>query len=71
LVPDPLQLRTRTANRFTPLATPNAAPPTVPETCVPWPLQSMPLRPSPTASKATRARRPNVVCVTRMPVSMM
>src|SRR5437899_6578240 len=50
LVPDPLQLRTRTATSATPFATPYVAPPTVPETCVPWPLQSWPSCPSPTAS---------------------
>ena len=38
--PLPLQFSTRTATRLTPLATPYVEPPTVPATCVPWPLQS-------------------------------
>src|SRR5438270_3282786 len=42
-VPEPLQSSTRTATSVTPFATPYVLPPTVPETCVPWPLQSMPL----------------------------
>jgi hypothetical protein len=40
VVPLPLQSRTRTAYSVTLLATPHVVPPTVPATCVPWPLQS-------------------------------
>src|SRR4051794_39859180 len=43
--PEPLQSRTRTARSIAPLATPKRAPATVPETCVPCPLQSCPLPP--------------------------
>src|SRR3954451_14454286 len=38
--PEPLQSSTRTARSSAPLATPNFVPATVPDTCVPWPLQS-------------------------------
>src|SRR5438270_2274696 len=70
-VPEPWQLRTRTATSETPLATPYVEPPTVPETCVPCPLQSMPFCPSPTSSTPTDARPPNCECEVRMPVSTM
>src|SRR2546423_13784768 len=43
--PEPEQSRTRTARRSAALATPYCAPPTVPATWVPWPLQSCPLPP--------------------------
>src|SRR5262245_62001800 len=39
-VPLPSQPSTRTATRLTAFATPYVAPPTVPATWVPWPLQS-------------------------------
>ena len=77
MVPEPLQSRTRTATRSTFLATPYVVPPTIPATCVPWPWQSWPFRPSATASKPTRARlrfdrgvRVNWRWVVRMPVSI-
>ncbi len=38
---DPLQSATLTPTRETPFATPYVAPPRVPATCVPWPLQSL------------------------------
>src|SRR5512133_3772028 len=71
VVPLPEQLSTRTATSVTPFATPYVAPPTVPDTCVPCPLQSTPFWPSPTASKPTEARPPNSLCDVRMPVSTM
>ena len=71
LVPEPLQLSTRTATSVTALATPYVAPPTVPDTCVPCPLQSWPFCPSPMASYPTPARPPKSVCDVLMPVSMM
>src|SRR2546422_11601014 len=40
VVPLPEQSSTRTATNVTPLAIPYVAPPTVPDTCVPCPLQS-------------------------------
>jgi hypothetical protein len=52
------------------LATPWALPPTVPATCVPWPLQSSAVPPS-TASWPLVARPPKSWWVVRMPVSMM
>src|SRR5205085_6022975 len=70
-VPEPEQLRTRTAMSETPFATPYVEPPTVPATCVPCPAQSMPFWPSPTSSTPTDARPPNCVCEIRMPVSTM
>src|SRR5687768_15608820 len=39
-LPEPPQSSTRTATSVTFLATPYVDPPTVPATCVPWPLQS-------------------------------
>src|SRR5438270_6083678 len=54
--PDPEQSRTRTARRSAPFATPKRAPPTVPATWVPWPLQSCPLPPK--ASYTAEARPP-------------
>src|SRR5262245_57066743 len=69
--PEPEQLNTRTAYSITFLATPKVLPPTVPATCVPWPLQSLPFCPSLTASWPTDARPPNSLCEIRMPVSMM
>src|SRR6266545_1156290 len=71
VVPEPVQSRTRTANRRAFFATPQVAPPTVPDTCVPWPLQSFVPLPSFTAVKAPEARPPKSTCVVRMPVSMM
>src|SRR5215213_924101 len=38
--PEPPQSSTRTATSFTSFAMPYLEPPTVPDTCVPWPLQS-------------------------------
>ncbi len=57
--PEPLQSSTRTPRSMTLLATPYVEPPIVPETCVPWPLQSAPLPPN--ASKTFEARPPNCV----------
>src|SRR5438105_7873045 len=71
VVPLPLQLRTRTATSVTAFATPYVEPPTVPETCVPWPLQSEAEPPGVTSSTPLIARPPNWVWVNRMPVSMM
>ncbi len=68
--PEPPQSRTRTATRSTSLATPHFAPPTVPATCVPCPLQSFVPLPSLIAEKPLVARPSNVLCVMRMPVSM-
>ena len=42
----PVQPNTRTGTSRTDLATPQVAPPIVPATCVPWPLQSLVPRPS-------------------------
>eukprot|EP00128_Syssomonas_multiformis_P010293 Colp12_sorted_trinity150504_noHs@10415 len=56
-VPDPEQSRTLTATRLTFLATPYVMPPIVPDTCVPWPLQSTPFPPK--ASNPKVAREPN------------
>jgi hypothetical protein len=67
--PLPAQFSTRTATRLTALATPYSPPPTVPATCVPWPLQSCPFCPSPMKSAPTEARPPNSLCPVRMPVS--
>src|SRR5919205_107767 len=69
--PLPLQPSTRTATSVTALATPYVEPPTVPETCVPWPLQSAAEPPAVTSSTPLIARPPNCVWVYRMPVSMM
>src|SRR6266545_4452211 len=69
-LPLPLQSSTRTATSWTRLATPNSAPPTVPATCVPWPLQSS-ARPPSMASNPLVARPPKVRWLNRMPVSMM
>src|SRR5919202_472404 len=52
--PLPVQSSTRTATSCTPFATPYRPPPTVPATCVPWPLQSSADPPS-TASKPLAA----------------
>src|SRR5262245_1890652 len=68
-VPEPLQLSTRTAVRLTDFATPYVVPPIVPDTCVPWPLQSSADPPS-ISSTPLVARPPNCVCVKRMPVSI-
>src|SRR5262245_19493136 len=67
--PEPLQSRTRTACSVTCLATPYVVPPTVPDTCVPCPLQSF--VPPPTSSTPFPTRPANSWCVARMPVSMM
>ena len=69
VVPLPEQLSTLTATRRTPLATPYLVPPTVPATCVPWPLQSVLL--VSTVLVPQVARPPKSLCVVRMPVSMM
>jgi hypothetical protein len=73
--PEPLSSITLTAQSRTPGATPTtpdplSIAPIVPATCVPWPLQSLPLRPSPTVSTAIDARPPKSECVRRMPVSI-
>src|SRR5207247_1867775 len=70
-VPEPWQLRTRTACSVTDLATPYVVPPVVPATCVPWPLQSFVPFPSPTKSAPLPIRPENCWCVARMPVSTM
>jgi hypothetical protein len=70
-VPEPWQLRTRTACSVTSLATPYVVPPVVPATCVPCPLQSFVPLPSPTKSAPLPMRPLNCWCVARMPVSMM
>ena len=69
-VPSPLQSSTRTATRRTFLATPYRAPPIVPATCVPCPLQSAAVASSPTKSQPYVARPANWVWVIRMPVSI-
>ena len=69
--PEPWQSSTRTAWSVTCLATPYVVPPTVPATCVPWPLQSFVPFPSPTKSAPLPTRPANSWCVARMPVSMM
>jgi hypothetical protein len=68
--PLPAQLSTLTATSLTPLATPYWEPPTVPATCVPWPLQSV-LVPSPVVLVPHVARPPKSWWEVRMPVSMM
>jgi hypothetical protein len=65
------QLNTRIPCSRTVFATPTSAPPTVPATWVPCPLQSTPFCPSPTKSATMLARVPNSRCCGRMPVSMM
>ena len=69
VLPEPWQFRTRTATRFTCLATPYVEPPIVPATCVPWPWQSSALPPS-IASNPLVARPPNSWCENRIPVSI-
>jgi hypothetical protein len=64
----PEHWNTRTPRSSAPFATPYTAPPTVPATCVPWPLQSCPLPPKP--SYTLLARPPNSECPVRMPVSI-
>src|SRR3990172_5928497 len=59
VVPDPAQLRTRTATSATLLATPHVAPPTVPATWVPCPLQSAAGSEPSTASNPSPAPPPN------------
>merc|ERR1740121_1492603 len=81
VVPDPESLRTFTACRVTPLATPNCFPPTVPAQCVPWPclskahptspLHSLTVKPSHAVSSVGMARSSKSWCVVRMPVSKM
>jgi hypothetical protein len=68
LLLEPEHWNTRTPRSSAPFATPYVLPPTVPATCVPWPLQSCPLPPKP--SYTLLARLPNWVCAVRMPVSM-
>src|SRR5262245_19674482 len=70
-VPEPWQLRTRTACKVTDLATPYVVPPVGPPTCVPWPLQSFVPFPSPTKSAPLPTRPVNCWCEARRPVSMM
>jgi hypothetical protein len=70
VVPEPEQLSTRTPTICTPLATPYASPPTVPATCVPWPLQSFASLSLSTASRPLTARPSKSSWVTRTPVSM-
>ena len=68
MVPEPAQLSTLTATSRTRLATPCAAPPMVPATWVPCPLQSV-STPSPVVLVPQLARPPKSAWVTRMPVS--
>src|SRR5215218_7496032 len=69
--PEPPQSITRTATRSTLFATPYVLPPTVPDTCVPWPLQSAAEPPGVISSTPVTARPPNSEWANRMPVSMM
>ncbi len=59
VAPLPLQSSTRTARSAAALAIPYVAPPRVPATWVPWPLQSCPLPPK--ASYTACARPPKSV----------
>ncbi|GAB3811010.1 hypothetical protein GCM10027605_50330 [Micromonospora zhanjiangensis] len=70
VLPLPEQSSTRTPTSRTALATPYEVPPTVPATCVPWPLQSSAEPPS-TASYPLLALPPKSLWENRMPVSMM
>src|ERR1700704_4131169 len=63
VVPDPLQSSTRTATRFAFFAIPYWVPATVPETCVPWPLQSVAGPLSVTSSSPLTARPPKSALV--------
>ena len=56
VLPEPLQSSTRTGTSCTPLATPQVVPPTVPDTWVPWPSQSVVPRPSLMAVKPDTTR---------------
>src|ERR1700754_2416119 len=71
VVPEPLQSSTRTATICTSLASPYVEPPMVPDTCVPWPLQSVASLSLSTASKPDVARPPHSGWVLSTPVSMM
>src|SRR5437870_4210637 len=71
VVPEPEQSSTRTATSFTFFATPYVVPPTVPDTCEPWPLQSAALPPGVTSSMPVNARPLYSTRVKLMPVSMM
>ena len=66
--PLPAQSSTRTPRSAEDLARPYVAPPMVPATWVPWPLQSWPLPPN--ASYTFCARPPKSACEVAMPVSM-
>src|SRR5687767_9075643 len=68
--PKPAQSSTRTATRFTSLATPQVVPPTVPDTCVPWPLQSSAMGSLSMKSNPWLACPPKSLCVIRIPVSI-
>nr|WP_112232237.1 hypothetical protein [Lentzea atacamensis] len=67
-VPFAEQSSTRTCTRVTPLALPWRAPPRMPTTCVPCPLQSSVPVP-PIASNPLPTRPPSSSCVLRTPVS--
>ena len=67
--PIPAQLSTRTPCSDTLLATPYVAPPMIPDTCVPWPLQSSPV--APYASYTLSVRPPKSDARVEIPVSMM
>jgi hypothetical protein len=67
--PEPPQSNTRTAYSRAFFATPDVAPPIVPETCVPWPWQSFVPLVSAIAVNAPEARPPKSTCVVRIPVS--
>src|SRR5436305_11737632 len=68
--PLPEQSSTRTPTNCTLLATPKVAPPMVPATCVPCPLQSSATGSLSMKSQPLLARPPNSTCVVRSPVSM-
>src|ERR671914_3134752 len=68
--PTPAHDRTRTATRVTDFATPYVAPPMVPETWVPCPLQSPADPPGMMASNPVMARPPKSAWVRRIPVSI-
>lgn len=68
---DKLQANTFTGTMVTPFATPETVPPRMPDTWVPWPLQSCTPRPSPKSMNAPAPTRPwNSTCVVLIPVSM-
>jgi len=67
--PEPVQSSTRTGTMVAALATPYLAPAIVPETCVPWPLQSVVPWPSLISVRPTVTLPPKSVCEASTPVS--